>query len=78
VVIDHGERELHTRSVGAIGSVREERRTLMTVRSGECAQGLKPFGIAQECGNRDTQNPEFVRVVHQKGCMESDHPFADS
>jgi hypothetical protein len=77
-VIDHGERELHTRSVGAIGSVWEERRTLMTVRYGEHAQGLKPFGVAQECGNRDTQNPEFVRTVHRKGLMESDQPFPDS
>jgi hypothetical protein len=78
VVIDHGERELHTRSVGAIGFVWEERRTLTTVISGEHAQGLKPFGFAQECGNRDTQNPEFVRTVHWKGCLESDQPFADS
>jgi hypothetical protein len=33
----------------------------VTVRSGKCARGLKPFGIAQECGNRDTRNPELVR-----------------
>jgi hypothetical protein len=30
----------------------------MTVRSGKCARGLKPFGIAQECGNHDTRTPE--------------------
>jgi hypothetical protein len=33
----------------------------VTVRSGKCAWGLKPFGIAQECGNRDTGNLELVR-----------------
>jgi hypothetical protein len=60
VVYGHRERELHTRSVGAIESVREERRTLTTVRSGERAQGLKPFGVAQECGNRDTRNPKYL------------------
>jgi hypothetical protein len=38
----------------------------VTVRSGKCAQGLKkPFGVSQECGNRNTQNPKFVGTVHQ-------------
>jgi hypothetical protein len=39
----------------------------VTVRTGKCARGLKPSGIAQECGNRDTQNPELVRnrLSHQ-------------
>ena len=49
-----GERELHTRSVGAIEYVQEERITLTTIKSRERAQGLKPFGVSQECGNRDT------------------------
>jgi hypothetical protein len=38
----------------------------MTVKYGECAQGLKPFGVAQECGNRGTRNLEFVRTVHRR------------
>jgi hypothetical protein len=66
MVIDHGERELNTRSVGAIGFVWEERRTLMTIRSREHAQSLEPFGVAQKCGNRDTGNLEFVRTIHRK------------
>jgi hypothetical protein len=33
----------------------------VTIRSGKCARGLKSFGIAQECGKRDTRNPELVR-----------------
>jgi hypothetical protein len=33
----------------------------VTIRSGKCAWGLNPFGISQECGNRNTQNPELVR-----------------
>ena len=73
-----GERELHTRSVGAMVYVWEERRTLTTVISGEHAQGLKPFGVAQECGNRDMKNPEFVKIVHRKGRVESNHPFTNS
>jgi hypothetical protein len=35
-------------SVGALGFVREGRRALVTVRSGECAQGLQPLDTAQE------------------------------
>jgi hypothetical protein len=35
-------------SVGALGSVREGRRALVTVISGECAQGLQPLDTAQE------------------------------
>jgi hypothetical protein len=50
----------------------------VTDRSRKCERGLKPFGIAQECGNRDTRNPELVRTVHQKERVESDQPFADS
>jgi len=59
VVYGHRERELHTRSVGAIESVQEERRTLTTVKSGERAQGLTLFGVAQESGNRGMRNPEI-------------------
>jgi hypothetical protein len=38
----------------------------MTVRSGERAQGLKPFGVAQERGNRDTRNPEMIYTVDRR------------
>ena len=31
----------------------------MIIISGKCEQGLNPFGIAQECGNCDTQNSEL-------------------
>jgi hypothetical protein len=50
----------------------------VTVRSGKCAWGLKPFGVAQECGNLHTQNFELVRTVHPKERVESDQPFAES
>jgi hypothetical protein len=33
----------------------------VTIIYRKCARGLNPFGIAQECGNRDTRNPELVR-----------------
>jgi hypothetical protein len=59
MVYDHGKTGLYTNGVRTVGSVREGRRTLVTVRSGECAQGLKPLDIAQESGNRDTRNPEL-------------------
>jgi hypothetical protein len=40
--------------------------------------GLKPFGVAQECGNRDTRNSELVRTVHQKERVEGNQPFSKS
>jgi hypothetical protein len=39
----HGKIGLYTNSVRTLGSVREGRWTLVTVGSGEYAQGLKPF-----------------------------------
>ena len=48
VVYGHGEIGLYTNGVRTLGSVREGRKALVTVRSGECAQGLKPLDIAQE------------------------------
>jgi hypothetical protein len=41
VVYGHRERGFHTRSIGALGSIQKGRQTFVTVRSGECAQGLK-------------------------------------
>ena len=48
MVYDHRETGLYTNGVRTVGSVREGRRTLVTVRSGECEQGLKPLDTAQE------------------------------
>ena len=48
MVYNHKKTGLYTNGVRTLGSVREGRRTLVTVRSGECAQGLKPFETAQE------------------------------
>jgi hypothetical protein len=38
----------------------------VTVRSRKRVQGLKPFGVAQERGNHDTQNPK-IRQDHPSG-----------
>jgi hypothetical protein len=48
MVYDHRETGFYTKGVRTVGSVREGRKTLVTVRSGECAQGLKPLDTAQE------------------------------
>jgi hypothetical protein len=48
VVYGHGETGLYTNGVRTVGSIREGERTLVTVRSGECAQGLKPLETTQE------------------------------
>ena len=42
MVYDHRETGLYTNGVRTVRFVRKGRRTLVTVRSGECAQGLKP------------------------------------
>jgi hypothetical protein len=62
VVYGHGETGLYTNGVRMLGSVREGRRSLVTVGSGKMCIRIKiPLEMAQECGNRDTQNPELVR-----------------
>jgi hypothetical protein len=48
MVYDHRETGLYTNGVRTVGSVREGRRALVTVRSGGCAPGLKPLDTAQE------------------------------
>ena len=48
MVYGHGKTGLYTNGVRTVGSIQEGRRTLLTVRSGECAQGLKPLDTAQE------------------------------
>jgi hypothetical protein len=53
MVYDHRKTGLYTNGVRTVGSVREGRRTLVTVRSGECAQGLKPLDTAQEFKTRE-------------------------
>jgi hypothetical protein len=62
VVYGHGETGLYTNGVRTLGSVREGRRALVTVGSGKMCVRIKiPLEMAQECGNRDTRNPELVR-----------------
>jgi hypothetical protein len=62
MVYGHRETGLYTNGVRALGSVREGRRALVTVGSGKMCVRIKiPLEMAQECGNRDTQNPELVR-----------------
>jgi hypothetical protein len=48
MVYDHREIGLYTNGVRTVRSVWEGRRTLVTVRSGERAQGLKPLDTTQE------------------------------
>jgi hypothetical protein len=62
VVYGHGETGLYTNGVRTLGSVREGRRALVTVGSGKMCVRIKiPLEMAQECGNRDTRNPDLVR-----------------
>jgi hypothetical protein len=46
-----GREDSTTESVGALGSVREGRRALVTIKSRECAKGLQPLDTAQEVTN---------------------------
>ena len=48
MVYGHGKTGLYTNGFRTVGSVWEGRRTLVAVRYGECAQGLKPLDTAQE------------------------------
>ena len=62
MVYDHRETVIYTNGVRTLGSVREGTRALMTVGSGKMCVRIKiPLEMAQECGNRYTQNPELVR-----------------
>jgi hypothetical protein len=48
MVYNHRETGLYTNGVRTVRSVREGRRTLVTVRSGDRAQGLEPLDTAHE------------------------------
>jgi hypothetical protein len=62
VVYGHGETGPYTNGVRTLGSIRKGRQALVTIRSGKMCVRIKiPLEMAQECGNRDTRNPELFR-----------------
>ena len=56
MVYDHRQTGFYTDGVRTIGSVREGRKTLVTIRSGERAQDSKLSNAAQELPREDHES----------------------
>jgi hypothetical protein len=64
------DRQIHVKTLrracirDQIWHIKSEHEGPTNIGSRERAQVLKPFGVSQECGNRDRQSPDIIRTVH--------------